>query len=210
MARKYSELRSKMSPEARARVDAHVGATLSPIVRMSTAELIARCNLLESDEDRLTLFRLVRVSEMLNEPAVIIRNQVTGETGVVPTHDADGVCLMLRSNWERGRLGTGYEKLKLFSSARLRCDAWLLRSGVGAAVPSHVDPAPPGFRHLRVNVILWPAREGGHFLAVDSLIDLPRLKVFYSDRAHAVTPIRAGSRLVLSIGVLLRARQTSS
>jgi hypothetical protein len=105
--------------------------------------------------------------------------------------------------WVRGRLGTGYDKLSLFQSRRLMCDAWLLRSKEGVEIPPHVDVVP-GYRHYRINVILKAATGGGVFSADYALVNLARLKVFRSDRLHAVSPIASGSRLVLSIGICLK------
>ncbi len=104
--------------------------------------------------------------------------------------------------WEQGRQGTGYEKLKLFSSTRLGCDLWLLRSGPGIAVPWHKDRIP-NRRHFRANIILRQAKRGGVFNASRVIVDLPRLKVFRSDDWHAVTAVEAGRRLVLSFGIAL-------
>ncbi len=109
--------------------------------------------------------------------------------------------------WEKGRQGTGYEKLRLFSSGRLRLDAWLLRAGPGVAVPSHVDPVFEGLAHWRANVILRPAESGGEFSGDHVLVDWPRLKVFRSDRPHQVSRITAGRRLVLSFGAAVRDRR---
>lgn len=103
--------------------------------------------------------------------------------------------------WNKGRLGTGYDKRRLFQVWRpLPCDAWLLRFPPGSAAPRHIDPVP-GHRHYRCNLILRKAGRGGDFLADHPIIDLPRLKLFRSDLPHEVTRIESGVRYVLSFGV---------
>jgi hypothetical protein len=102
--------------------------------------------------------------------------------------------------WERGRQGTGYWKLKLFSSTMLMVDMWLLWYAVGVGIPTHSDPIP-GYKHYRLNLILWQARAGGHFLADWPILNCPRLKVFRSDHPHSVSRVERGVRVVLSVGL---------
>ena len=61
-------------------------------------------------------------------------------------------------SWERGRQRSGYDKLLLLAGQRF--DVYLLRFPVGSSVPRHRDPVD-GARHLRLNVVLVPARRGG-------------------------------------------------
>jgi len=106
--------------------------------------------------------------------------------------------------WQRGRQETGYDKMLLAASWWPKpFDLHLLRFRTGTHIPPHRDPTERG-RHFRVNVVLRPADEGGAFVCDDTLVDLPRLKVFRSDLAeHAVTRIERGQRWVLSFGVVL-------
>jgi hypothetical protein len=107
--------------------------------------------------------------------------------------------------WERGRQQSGYDKLLLLEGARF--DLYLLRFPVGSCVPMHRDPVD-GAGHLRVNVVVVPARRGGEFSCQGAILDWARLKVFRSDLCeHAVSEIEAGTRWVLSLGVALRVRR---
>lgn len=106
--------------------------------------------------------------------------------------------------WQRGRQRTGYDKLLLAASPwPIPFDLHLLRFREGSAIPPHRDPTTRG-RHVRVNLVLVPARRGGHFVCERTLLDTPRVKVFRSDLAeHAVTEIEEGQRWVLSLGVVV-------
>jgi len=106
--------------------------------------------------------------------------------------------------WQTGRRNTGYDKLLLAAAPwPVAFDLHLLRFPTGTHIPPHRDPTRG--RHFRVNLVLVPATEGGEFVCGDVLVDLPRLKVFRSDLAeHSVTEITAGTRWVLSLGVVLR------
>ena len=106
--------------------------------------------------------------------------------------------------WKPGRQGTGYRKL-LLAQGRwpLPFDAWLLHFPEGSYVPVHRDPTEG--QHWRLNIILKAADQGGTFISRGTVWDGPRLKIFRSDLcAHAVTPVVAGNRWVLSIGWVLR------
>ncbi|MCA9719211.1 MAG: 2OG-Fe(II) oxygenase [Myxococcales bacterium] len=107
----------------------------------------------------------------------------------------------MHPRWQPGRQGTGYWKLRLLALRRL--DLYLLRFPPGSRVPAHRDAVPEG-RHLRLNLVLVPARRGGEFRCPAALIDRPRIKLFRSDlHAHEVTPVEEGTRWVLSCGLLL-------
>jgi len=67
-------------------------------------------------------------------------------------------------SWERGRQRSGYDKLLLLAGQRF--DVYLLRFPVGSSVPRHRDPVD-GARHLRLNVVLVPARRGGEFVCAE-------------------------------------------
>lgn len=105
--------------------------------------------------------------------------------------------------WQRGRREGGYHKL-LLAQAR-RADLYLLRFPIGSFIGPHRDPVD-GAGHLRINLVLVPARRGGQFMCEGAMVDRPRLKVFRPDRCtHSVSPIEAGTRWVLSLGVATRA-----
>lgn len=101
--------------------------------------------------------------------------------------------------WERGRQHSGYDKLLLVQG--FCYDAYLLRFPERSSVPPHRD-AIDGARHLRLNLILVPARRGGEFLCAGAIVDRPRIKLFRSDlHEHAVSEVEAGTRWVLSLGL---------
>jgi hypothetical protein len=136
---------------------------------------------------------------------------------------------------ERGRQQTGYLKYKLrghemfwrggsawmalqgviqealrsmnVMSFSANWDAWLLYYAKGVGVPAHVDPAPEGKTHMRVNVIVRPADYGGDLvLGGEPFYDLEAgtAVVFSSSRTqHEVLPPKGGSRVVLSVGALI-------
>lgn len=112
-------------------------------------------------------------------------------------------------NWEAGRQGGGYEKMKLFESRRFKFDLYLLRYREGSEVKPHTDPAKNGYKHFRLNLILKEAEEGGRFLISPPMLvekvglNFRRLKLFRPDiQKHAVTQVLKGTRLVLSLGWL--------
>lgn len=107
--------------------------------------------------------------------------------------------MRIGKGWEAGRQRGGYDKLLLLEGRRF--DIYLLRFPVGSSVPPHRDPVA-GARHLRVNVVVVPARRGGEFECTEAYVDWSRIKVFRSDlHEHAVSEIEAGTRWVLSVGV---------
>ena len=85
--------------------------------------------------------------------------------------------------WQRGRRGTGYDKMLLLTAPwPIAFDAYLLRYPEGSEIPPHQDPVSSG-RHYRLNLI----------------------KLFRSDLSqHSVTRVIGGSRYVLSIGWVLK------
>jgi hypothetical protein len=109
--------------------------------------------------------------------------------------------------WERGRQETGYDKCLLVQSPLpIPFDCYLLRYPDGSEIPPHRDPVSGG-RHFRLNIVLKPARSGGHFVCADPLLDLGPIKLFRSDKSnHSVTRVVGGSRYVLSIGWVLKSR----
>src|SRR3982750_3791869 len=63
--------------------------------------------------------------------------------------------------WQRGRQGTGYDKLLLVANPLLiPFDLYLLRFPDGTEIPPHKDPVT-GKRHYRLNIILKRPRAGG-------------------------------------------------
>lgn len=107
--------------------------------------------------------------------------------------------------WERGRQGSGYDKLLLAANTFLiPFDLYLLRFPVGTYIPPHRDPVATG-RHYRLNVILKRSPAGGEFVCDSPIYQSARLNLFRSDICtHSVTRVEGGSRYVLSLGWLRR------
>jgi hypothetical protein len=107
--------------------------------------------------------------------------------------------------WQRGRQGTGYDKLLLMVNPFLvPFDLYLLRFPEGTAIPPHRDPVT-GRRHFRLNVILKKSRSGGEFVCENPIYASSRLNLFRSDTSiHSVTRVEGGTRYVLSLGWVLK------
>ena len=107
--------------------------------------------------------------------------------------------------WERGRQGTGYDKLLLLANPLLiPFDCYLLRYPVGTHTPLHRDPVTGG-RHYRLNLVVWRSPSGGDFICDSALFQSRRLNLFRSDiSTHAVSRVEGGPRYVLSIGWVLK------
>lgn len=104
--------------------------------------------------------------------------------------------------WNQGRQQTGYEVFPFVMLKRF--DFYLLRYRSGVGIPDHRDPAP-GFRHFRLNWIIWAGSEGGEFVSESCLFSSRRIKLFRPDLStHSVSPVLSGIRLVLSLGWLLK------
>jgi hypothetical protein len=131
------------------------------------------------------------------------------------------------TTWERGRQGTGYEKLSLpvgrdfgptiaaltdksvralvqsIGGPMLGHDRYLIRYTDGTGVPPHRDPPlANNLRHLRLNAIISAPTTGGE-LRMDGAIR-PLVAgdavIFRPDLVlHEVTPV-VGRRLVWSVG----------
>lgn len=114
----------------------------------------------------------------------------------------------MRFNWEPGRQGTGYEKLKLFNRwkffSRFKWDLYLLRYPVGSGIPKHRDPVPD-HKHYRLNIYLWNAVSGGVPEHDGAIASNRFFTLFRPDlHLHSVTPVTVGTRYVLSFGFVRR------
>jgi hypothetical protein len=103
--------------------------------------------------------------------------------------------------WQRGRQGTGYDKM-LLATARwpLPFDSYLIRYPEGSEIPPHTDPVQAG-RHYRLNIVLKSPRSGGEFVCATPVFETRRIKLFRPDACeHSVTRVVGGSRYVFSLG----------
>ena len=95
--------------------------------------------------------------------------------------------------WERGRQGTGYDKLNLFQSGSADC--WLIKYPPYTHIPTHTDPVP-GRKHYRLNILL----RGEDKFKGETIFATKRIKFFRPDiMPHSVEEV-SEPRLILSIG----------
>jgi hypothetical protein len=106
--------------------------------------------------------------------------------------------------WQRGRQGTGYDKMLLLTAPwPIPFDSYLIRYPEDSAIPPHVDQVKSG-RHFRLNIILKSPKSGGEFICKDPLFATSRIKLFRPDVSeHSVTQVVGGSRYVFSLGWVL-------
>ncbi|GGC63893.1 2OG-Fe(II) oxygenase [Undibacterium terreum] len=119
--------------------------------------------------------------------------------------------LALAFRWQRGRQGTGYDKMLLLTAPwPLPFDSYLIRYPEGSEIPPHTDPVQAG-RHYRLNLILKSPRAGGEFVCATPIYSSKRIKLFRPDACeHSVTRVEGGSRYVLSIGWVRGKEKASS
>ena len=109
--------------------------------------------------------------------------------------------------WQKGRQGTGYDKMLLFTSGwPLPFDGYLIRYPEGSEIPPHSDPVQAG-RHYRLNIVVKAPKSGGEFICAAPIFATRRIKLFRPDACeHSVTRVIGGSRYVLSVGWVLRGK----
>ena len=109
--------------------------------------------------------------------------------------------------WQRGRQGSGYDKMLLLQSWwPIPFDFYLLRYPQGSAIKPHVDAVAFG-RHYRLNVIVKKSAAGGEFFCAAPIFATDRIKLFRPDiQEHGVARVTAGSRYVLSLGWVIRTK----
>jgi hypothetical protein len=103
--------------------------------------------------------------------------------------------------WQKGRQGTGYDKMLLATLPwPIPFDCYLLRYPDGSEIPPHRDPVAKG-KHFRLNVILKQSK-GGQFTCENPIFESKRVKFFRPDLSlHSVTKVK-GTRYVFSFGWL--------
>lgn len=108
--------------------------------------------------------------------------------------------------WISGRQNTGYQRKTLFESVLFRCDCHILRYKKHSYIPPHIDPAPPGFKHYRLNVVIKSCKLGGELkLDHQPQFQLGPIVVFRPDiNVHSVSEVYEGTRYVFSIGWLCK------
>ena len=108
--------------------------------------------------------------------------------------------------WQRGRQGTGYDKMLLLTARwPLPFDSYVIRYPEGSEIPPHTDPVQAG-RHYRLNIVLKSSPSGGEFVCAAPIYASRRIKLFRPDACeHSVTRVVGGSRYVLSVGWVRKA-----
>lgn len=105
--------------------------------------------------------------------------------------------------WDNGRQNSGYFKKKLFESALLKCDFYILKIPAGVGVPCHIDAAPPGYVHWRINLEISPVFKK---TGVTVPLTKSRLTVFKASHVpHSYEPGTANAYF-LSFGFLQKER----
>lgn len=103
-----------------------------------------------------------------------------------------------------------YYKCCLIESKKFQFDVYLLLYPKGSFVSWHRDPAPKGYVHKRLNFIIVRPDRGGQFLKRNksNVVETKsRFSLFdASEITHAVTTVKSGQRLSISMGWLRRIR----
>lgn len=111
-----------------------------------------------------------------------------------------------RFNWVGGRQNGTYMKFVMLYSEKFKFDMYLLKFPTGAYLDNHRDKAPEGYEHHRLNIVLNSGYKGGKFI-IKGKAQKGRIFRFRPDKyTHKVTPVKEGTRYVLSIGWLRRAK----
>lgn len=133
---------------------------------------------------------------------------------------------LLDGTFEPGRQGTGYEKavfsgryealrglrdrgLRMLGASAVEHDCYLLRYPHGSYIPPHVDPAPAGMEHWRLNAIVQEPDRGGDLYigGIQYFLQQTDAVRFRSDTMiHEVPLVEGRDRLVWSLGALIPAR----
>ena len=103
--------------------------------------------------------------------------------------------------WEPGRQGSGYFKLRVFAFKYLDC--FLIKFPNGSYIDKHTDPVDYGSA-FRLNIILMRANDGGKFDCEGGPIwSWSRFTLFRPDKQpHSVSEVK-GYRLMVSVGIVI-------
>lgn len=105
--------------------------------------------------------------------------------------------------WKLGSQKTGYKVLTLFFSRWLEADVYIIKYPQGSFIPPHIDYVGSEREHYRLNIEVWPAKEGGELVCSESIFRWGPINLFRPDKVeHSVTEVKQGIRYVFSIGWL--------
>lgn len=106
---------------------------------------------------------------------------------------------------EKGRQAAVYWKFKLMVSSKFKFDVYLIKIPKGVTIPPHQDPAPSGFIHRRINLLLnRKPRYGGvlyHQDGFDTKASTRYVHFSPSEQWHWMSP-PSSNIYILSIGYL--------
>ena len=93
--------------------------------------------------------------------------------------------------WQKGRQDSGYKKITIFKSKKLKLDCYLIKYEKGDFIPKHKDVVGKKFIHNRINVLLKKSKIGGEFYCNKHKIFLNRIIYFQpSEEIHSVSKIQ--------------------
>jgi hypothetical protein len=102
--------------------------------------------------------------------------------------------------WKIGRLNGLYEKMCLFSWRKFDC--YLIRFQKGFQLPLHTDPAPNGYIHNRLNILIY----GDDAYVGNYVWKFWRIMFFNAGMVHG-TCMLTRPRMLLSFGWLSKERK---
>jgi hypothetical protein len=112
--------------------------------------------------------------------------------------------------WDSGRQDSGYLKILLATSRRLKFDCYILKFPDGVGIPPHTDPSVEGYEHHRLNIFLNKPCIGTGIVSINGPFKQwlsGRIQLFRPDLyTHSMTPAEQmwsnQSLYILSIGWL--------
>ena len=114
------------------------------------------------------------------------------------------IYLQKAFRWDKGRQGTGYDKMLLITSyCPIPFDSYIIRYPEGSEIPPHIDSVQSG-KHYRLNIVIKDCKQGGEFICKNLIFETKRIKFFRPDISeHSVSKVIKGNRYIFSIGWIL-------
>lgn len=107
--------------------------------------------------------------------------------------------------WQYGRQNTSYKKWQFLKLPKM--DAYFLHIHNGTEIPIHLDLAPNGYEHYRLNIVLKAPNLGGDLHCENCFINRKYLQFFKaSSSRHSLSKIEDGEAFYLSIGWLKKTK----
>lgn len=104
-------------------------------------------------------------------------------------------------NWECGRQGNGYKKMRLINiNWPIKFDLYLLKFPINSFVPLHTDPVIKG-KHYRLNITLNPSISASQMIEGRWIYSNRYIKLFRPDLyEHGLTKVLDNTIYMISIG----------